>query len=65
MFEKAGVNLSVVYGMMPQEALKAATERGVDRTKGMKSGEKIPFFACGISSAMCVIGNAYTAPLTG
>ncbi len=52
MFEKAGVNLSVVYGMMPQEALKAATERGVDRTKGMKSGEKIPFFACGISSVM-------------
>jgi coproporphyrinogen III oxidase len=33
-FEKAGVNLSVVYGTMPQEALKAATERGVDRAKG-------------------------------
>lgn len=33
-FEKAGVNLSVVYGSMPQEALKAATERGVDRAKG-------------------------------
>ena len=32
-FEKAGVNLSVVYGSMPQEALQAATERGVDRTK--------------------------------
>ena len=28
-FEKAGVNLSVVYGSMPQEALAAATERGV------------------------------------
>ena len=27
-FEKAGVNLSVVYGSMPQEALQAATERG-------------------------------------
>ncbi|CAN0430546.1 unnamed protein product, partial [Scytosiphon promiscuus] len=26
-FEKAGVNLSVVYGTMPQEALRAATER--------------------------------------
>lgn len=34
-FEKAGVNLSVVYGTMPQEALKAATERGVDRAKGL------------------------------
>lgn len=32
-FEKAGVNLSVVYGSMPQEALQAATERGVDRAK--------------------------------
>ena len=51
-FEKAGVNLSVVYGTMPQEALKAATERGVDRTKGMKPGERIPFFACGLSSVM-------------
>ena len=51
-FEKAGVNLSVVYGTMPQEALKAATERGADRTKGMKPGEKIPFFACGLSSVM-------------
>lgn len=32
-WEKAGVNLSVVYGSMPQEALQAATERGVDRAK--------------------------------
>lgn len=38
-FEKAGVNLSVVYGSMPQEALQAATERGVDRAKGMAPGE--------------------------
>ena len=51
-FEKAGVNLSVVYGTMPQEALAAATERGVDRAKGMKPGERIPFFACGLSSVM-------------
>ena len=33
-FEKAGVNLSVVYGTMPQEALKAANDRGFDRAKG-------------------------------
>lgn len=51
-FEKAGVNLSVVYGSMPQEALQSATERGVDRAKGMKPGERVPFFACGLSSVM-------------
>mmetsp|Transcript_9962 Transcript_9962/g.24791 ORF Transcript_9962/g.24791 Transcript_9962/m.24791 type:complete len:440 (+) Transcript_9962:41-1360(+) len=52
-FEKAGVNLSVVYSEMPQEALKAATERGVDRV-GVKlePGQKVPFFACGLSSVM-------------
>lgn len=51
-WEKAGCNLSVVYGSMPQEALQAATERGVDRAKGMKPGERVPFFACGLSSVM-------------
>lgn len=51
-FEKAGVNLSVVYGTMPPEALQAATERGVDRAKGMAPGERVPFFACGLSSVM-------------
>lgn len=29
------MNLSVVYGTMPQEALMSATERGVDRAKGL------------------------------
>lgn len=51
-FEKAGVNLSVVYGTMPKEALAAATERGVDRAKGMGADERVPFFACGLSSVM-------------
>jgi coproporphyrinogen III oxidase len=51
-WEKAGCNLSVVYGSMPQEALQAATERGVDRAKGLKPGERVPFFACGLSSVM-------------
>jgi len=37
---------------MAQEALKAATERGVDRAKGMAPGERVPFFACGLSSVM-------------
>jgi len=51
-FEKAGVSLSVVYGSMPQEALASATERGVDRAKGLAPGERVPFFACGLSSVM-------------
>jgi coproporphyrinogen III oxidase len=67
-FEKAGVNLSIVYGLMPKEALQAANERGVDRTKGYKKtleptggsnsagttteDGKIPFFACGVSSVL-------------
>lgn len=51
-FEKAGCSLSVVYGSMPPEAVQAATERGADRAKGMKPGEKVPFFACGLSSVM-------------
>lgn len=51
-FEKAGVNVAVVYGKMPSEALLAATERGVNRAAGMKPGEQVPFFACGISSVI-------------
>jgi len=51
-FEKAGCSLSVVYGTMPPEALAASTERGANRAKGMKPGERIPFFACGLSSVM-------------
>jgi coproporphyrinogen III oxidase len=51
-FEKAGVNLSVVYGSMPAEALAAATVRGVDRAKGMSPTDRIPFFACGVSSVI-------------
>lgn len=35
-----------------QQALRAATERGVDRAKGMAEGERVPFFACGLSSVM-------------
>eukprot|EP00182_Erythrolobus_australicus_P007086 CAMPEP_0185831692 /NCGR_PEP_ID=MMETSP1353-20130828/1651_1 /TAXON_ID=1077150 /ORGANISM="Erythrolobus australicus, Strain CCMP3124" /LENGTH=383 /DNA_ID=CAMNT_0028529791 /DNA_START=14 /DNA_END=1162 /DNA_ORIENTATION=- len=51
-FEKAGVNVSVVYGTMPPEAVKAASERGVARDAGFKEGEPVPFFACGVSSVM-------------
>ena len=65
-FEKAGVAVSVVHGTMPQEALHAATERGVNRARAMghrvssssgSSGsmnpnQPIQFFACGISSVI-------------
>jgi coproporphyrinogen III oxidase len=53
-FEKAGVNLAVVYGTMPAEALKAATSGsdGLDRSGGRKPGDPVPFFACGLSSVM-------------
>jgi len=49
---KAGCSLSVVYGSMPQEALASATSRGADRAKGYAPGERVPFFACGLSSVM-------------
>lgn len=46
-WEKAGVNVSVVYGVMPPEAYRAAkptTDNG-----NVKPGP-VPFFAAGISS---------------
>uniref|UniRef100_A0A0D6R3Q5 coproporphyrinogen oxidase n=1 Tax=Araucaria cunninghamii TaxID=56994 RepID=A0A0D6R3Q5_ARACU len=49
-WEKAGVNVSVVYGSMPPEAYRAAKP-----TSGAENGSKIgpvPFFAAGISSVM-------------
>ena len=46
-WEKAGVNLSVVHGKMPQAALAAATERGANR-----GDDDVPFFACGLSCVM-------------
>lgn len=51
-FEKAGVNVSVVYGTMPPEAVAAASSRGVTRDVGYKPGEPVPFFAAGVSSVM-------------
>ena len=51
-WEKTGVNLSVVYGTMPREALQSAAVRGVDHAKGMKPGDRVPFFACGLCRAM-------------
>jgi coproporphyrinogen III oxidase len=44
-WEKAGVNVSVVYGVMPPEAYRAA-KAAADQTKP----GPVPFFAAGISS---------------
>eukprot|EP00892_Ulva_mutabilis_P011123 jgi/Ulvmu1/8383/UM042_0090.1 len=48
-WEKAGVNVSVVYGSMPPQAYRAATERNVEIPE---NAGRVPFFAAGISSVM-------------
>ncbi len=50
-WEKAGVNVSVVYGSMPAEAYRAATAR-VSSGGGQEITGRVPFFAAGISSVM-------------
>ncbi|KAL3575919.1 hypothetical protein D5086_021202 [Populus alba] len=46
-WEKAGVNVSVVYGVMPPEAYRAAKAAPADQKPG-----PVPFFAAGISSVL-------------
>ncbi|CAO2838894.1 unnamed protein product [Amaranthus hypochondriacus] len=46
-WEKAGVNVSVVYGVMPPDAYRAAKADGGSHKPG-----PIPFFAAGISSVL-------------
>lgn len=48
-FEKAGVNVSVVYGTMPPDAYRAAKGNAGADNGGAKAGP-VPFFAAGISS---------------
>jgi len=48
-WEKAGVNVSVVYGKMPAEAYKTAIGKDVDVAP---DAGPVPFFAAGISSVM-------------
>mmetsp|Transcript_10172 Transcript_10172/g.25358 ORF Transcript_10172/g.25358 Transcript_10172/m.25358 type:complete len:366 (-) Transcript_10172:793-1890(-) len=51
-WEKAGVNVSVVYGTMPPEAYRAATGNP-EAMKNIKGpDDRVPFFAAGISSVM-------------
>lgn len=47
-FEKAGVGVSVVHGLIPPSAVAQMNARG----KKLPEGEEMPFFACGISSVI-------------
>ena len=47
-FEKAGINISVVHGMLPPAAVKQMKGRGKD----LPSDRELPFYAVGVS---CVI----------
>ena len=47
-FEKAGVGVSVVHGLIPASAVAQMNARG----KKLPEGEEMPFFACGISSVI-------------
>ena len=50
-FEKAAVNVSVVYGVMPPEAYRAARpEAAAAAAAGGDKAGPVPFFAAGISS---------------
>ncbi|KAI8466547.1 MAG: coproporphyrinogen III oxidase chloroplast precursor [Monoraphidium minutum] len=53
-WEKAGVNVSVVYGSMPPEAYRAASGNPELLKKAKDAGDtsRVPFFAAGISSVM-------------
>jgi coproporphyrinogen III oxidase len=51
-WEKAGVNVSVVYGSMPPEAYRAATGANAASTGKADPTDRVPFFAAGISSVM-------------
>jgi len=50
-WEKAGVNVSVVYGSMPPEAYRAATGNP-EALKDKDQAGRVPFFAAGLSSVM-------------
>lgn len=51
-FEKAGVNISVVYGMLPPAAVQQMKSRGKQFSSLVKDDTQIPFFAAGVSSVI-------------
>lgn len=46
-WEKAGVNVSIVYGTMPAESYRAAKGKDIPA-----DAPRVPFFAAGVSSVM-------------
>jgi coproporphyrinogen III oxidase len=51
-FEKAGVNISVVYGILPPQAVQQMRSRGKKFNDLVKESTQVPFFAAGISSVV-------------
>lgn len=51
-FEKAGVNISVVYGFLPPAAVQQMKSRGKQFSSLIKDSSQIPFFAAGVSSVI-------------
>lgn len=47
-YEKAGVGVSVVHGLIPPSAVAQMNARG----KRLPEGQEMPFFACGVSSVI-------------
>jgi len=58
-FEKAAVNVSVVYGVMPPEAYRAARPEAAAAAGGEKAGP-VAFFAAGVSSVSEIPLAAYS-----
>lgn len=51
-FEKAGVNISVVYGMLPPAAVQQMKSRGKHISGTGVGSDQVPFFAAGVSSVI-------------
>lgn len=51
-FEKAGVNISVVHGMLPTAAIQQMKSRGKQFSGLINESTQIPFFAAGVSSVI-------------
>lgn len=51
-FERAGVNISVVYGLLPPAAVQQMKSRGKQFSKLVDESTPLPFFAAGVSSVI-------------
>lgn len=51
-FEKAGVNISVVFGLLPSAAVQQMKSRGKQFSSAVKENTQMPFFAAGVSSVI-------------